>query len=255
LTTLPHPFIDMRRPIQGERLMLDSFLPGVREALADPMAPPMSTEQVRALVEKTPWSLLEAQAKGLADPLALAALVARTYPEAKRFLFSQRRTKERVEAMPMLQAVLMYEVYNYDRIFDDMLKWFNLPYWEAVPGMKQVEQRLKENRANSTPGTMLATLLLPAVLKVKDAQGRLERRLAALRCIEAIRLHAAAHDGKLPAALADIREVPLPVDPFTGKPFEYQADGDQATLIGVTPAGEQPYTGNTLRFELTLKRK
>ena len=42
----------------------------------------------------------------------------------------------------------------------------------------------------------------------------IERRLAALRTIEAIRMFAASHDGKLPAALGDIKEVPVPAREF-----------------------------------------
>ena len=33
---LPQPYIDLRRPLQGERMMMDNLLPGYREALADP---------------------------------------------------------------------------------------------------------------------------------------------------------------------------------------------------------------------------
>lgn len=66
--------------------------------------------------------------------------------------------------------------------------------------------------------------------KVFQSQAMLERKIAALRCIEAIRLYAAAHGGKLPATLGEIKEVPIPVDPITGKAFEYEAHGDKAKL-------------------------
>jgi hypothetical protein len=42
-------------------------------------------------------------------------------------------------------------------------------------------------------------------------------------------MHAAEHHGQLPATLADIA-VPLPDDPFTGKPFGYELDGATAKL-------------------------
>ena len=62
--------------------------------------------------------------------------------------------------------------------------------------------------------------------------------IAAIRVGEALRLYAHEHSGQLPAALDDVKEVPLPIDPMTGKMFEYhrQAD-DQATLEGKAPAG------------------
>src|SRR5205823_8341543 len=73
--------------------------------------------------------------------------------------------------------------------------------------------------------------LVPAMLKVRRAQSRLEQRVALLRHVEAVRMYAAAHDGKLPAKLSDC-PVPLPDDPLTGKPFRYEADGATAHLRG-----------------------
>jgi hypothetical protein len=48
-------------------------------------------------------------------------------------------------------------------------------------------------------------------------------------------MFAAAHEGKFPAKLSDAG-VPLPADPFTGKPFGYEVKGGTATLTasGVT---------------------
>ena len=71
-----------------------------------------------------------------------------------------------------------------------------------------------------TKDPTLFALLVPGVFKVQEAKARVERRLGLLRHVEALRLYAAEHDGKLPARLADIK-VPLPVDPFTGKAFLY----------------------------------
>jgi hypothetical protein len=52
-----------------------------------------------------------------------------------------------------------------------------------------------------------------------------------LRLIEAIRLYAYSHDGKLPGGLDDIKEVPIPSNPMTGKPFPYHLEGDTAVLL------------------------
>ena len=68
-----------------------------------------------------------------------------------------------------------------------------------------------------------------------------------------LRLYAAAH-GKLPGKLADITEVPIPIDPFTGQPLDYRLDGDQATLTVPPPAGEPAFESNSRRFEITLKK-
>ena len=57
------------------------------------------------------------------------------------------------------------------------------------------------------------------------ARTRMDRRVAALRCVEAVRLYAAAHDGKLPPSLDEIKDVPVPRDPVDDKPFGYRLVG------------------------------
>jgi hypothetical protein len=102
-------------------------------------------------------------------------------------------------------------------------------------------------------------LLLPAIHKVAVAFNRLERRITALRIIEAVRMYAAAHEGRLPDKLADITEAPVPKDPGTGQPFQYRRDNKAATLIapplklrfpGRAAAGA---TGQRYRLTMTAK--
>jgi hypothetical protein len=97
-------------------------------------------------------------------------------------------------------------------------------------------------------------MVLPGVTKVAFAEVRLERRIAALRGIEAVRMYAAAHDGQPPASLGLIKDVPVPLDPITGRTFEYKAAGDKATLYGPPPGKDQPNAGNVVSFELTFVR-
>ena len=95
--------------------------------------------------------------------------------------------------------------------------------------------------------------LLPDVVGIRRALGRLEQRVALLRHVEALRLYAAAHDGRLPATLADL-PVPLPDDPFTGKPFHYQADGATAHLRGSPPQGDQKNPAFNVHYEVTIQK-
>ena len=98
-------------------------------------------------------------------------------------------------------------------------------------------------------------MLLPAVQKVVTAQIRVDRRIAALRCVEAVRLYSAAHDGKAPATLDNAKDVPIPLDPYTGKPFTYKAEKNTATIEGPAPEGEPATVNNRIRYEVTLKTK
>ena len=70
------------------------------------------------------------------------------------------------------------------------------------------------------------------------AGSRFERRLTALQVIEALRMHAAANKGRLPKSLDEIGQVPVPTDPFVGKPFPYRLEGDTAVLESLAPPGK-----------------
>jgi hypothetical protein len=63
----------------------------------------------------------------------------------------------------------------------------------------------------------------------------LDRRVAALRVVEAIRMYAATKGGALPESLDNITDVPVPLDPVTGKPFGYHLEGGRAQVSG--PSG------------------
>ena len=62
------------------------------------------------------------------------------------------------------------------------------------------------------------------------AFARTERQAAAFRCIEALRMYIADHHGELPATLDEIKEVPIPLNPATGKAFPYHLEGKTAVL-------------------------
>jgi hypothetical protein len=114
-----------------------------------------------------------------------------------------------------------------------------------------VDQQIRAARSRLEAVPLLD--FLPAISKVYATTGRLDRRIAALRCVEAVRLYAAAHNGKLPAALSDITDVPVPNDPMTGKSFEYKVDGNKASLSASTPPGMQSFPQYALTYELLLE--
>ena len=138
---------------------------------------------------------------------------------------------------------------QYLKIQDDLYKWYALPYAQGLPGLEAMDREFRQARRRLEAFPFID--LLPALTKVYSAYARLDRRIAAQRCIEAIRLYAATHDGKLPGSLGDISEVVVPNDPMLDKPFDYKSSGDHATLRAAAPT---PATSaNALTYELTLK--
>jgi hypothetical protein len=53
----------------------------------------------------------------------------------------------------------------------------------------------------------------------------------------------------LPAALAEIKDVPVPHNPSTGQPFEYTSDRAKATLLIPSPA-----PANSIKYEITVRK-
>ena len=70
-----------------------------------------------------------------------------------------------------------------------------------------------------------------ALAALREAIAGSEGNSAVLRILEAIRLYGAAHGGRLPNELQEI-EVPVPIDPVTGKLFDYEVRDNVARLEG-----------------------
>jgi hypothetical protein len=249
LTDLPHPLLNLRRPYQGESLSVAKYLPS-REELE---ARPLSVPEAQKLSDRLLQTLQDAGAPD-SSKVTLALLVAKSYTPAKQFLIKSGLNPALVEAMPAPQVVLLYSRMQFDRFHDDLFKWLNLPFWEAQRGIAQAERELVTAKRRMEEGLPFASLFLPAAGKVLVASARLERRLAVLRVIEAIRLYGAAHEGQLPAALRDITAVPIPIDPVTGKEFDYRVDGDKASLSAPPPPGYANIPQYGLHYEIMLKR-
>ena len=99
--------------------------------------------------------------------------------------------------------------------------------------------------------TSTALLRVPDDGLLTTEPARLDRKIAALRVIEALRLHAAAKGG-LPDKLDEVTVAPLPLDPATGKAFEYKREGNNATLTSRIPGEDVAVSG--LRYRITLRK-
>ena len=101
--------------------------------------------------------------------------------------------------------------------FDEMAKTTVFSAW-------QFEALLEKSSAVKKEPARFADALIPIFASARRSQGRLQQLIALLRHVEALRMDAAEHGGVFPAKLSDL-SVPLPDDPFTGKPFLYEVSG------------------------------
>ena len=131
--------------------------------------------------------------------IAATGLALVGYPHAKESLIAQGMDRERVEKMSVGQVIAIYTDRNYRRCSDDWEKLWYIPYSEVV--RQEVEEKRIEaiNPLGGGPDREvipLASLLLPAVQSCRTAQLKLEREMASLRVIEALRMYVADHEGK-----------------------------------------------------------
>jgi hypothetical protein len=138
LTDLPQPFLGLREALQGERVAAYGTFPGLYQAATDRDAGALSPRQIETIIER----LLASQKYGLVDFKTRADLdraLAAQHEAAKRALIAQGRPRRVVEKMPPVQVALLHSLAQHDRLFDDVVKWQNFPYWQAHPRLWELE--------------------------------------------------------------------------------------------------------------------
>jgi hypothetical protein len=246
LTNLPKPLIPLERGMEGERLVIATQLHDLGNT------EPMSADQLKALITHIDkLGQVEGKTSGVH-----AWLDARTKDEnavnaARRRLLEvglpAERRMERIRQLlrlPAEQVILLNEMRAYEVRRDEIMKLMNLPTWQRDAMVAQL---------NPEMGERLFGIPVTPVSKVLMAQGRLEQRIALLQHVEAVRLYAAEHDGQLPENVSDC-PVPLPPDPFTGKPFDYRLEGTTAHLRGSPPRGMEKSPGSNFHYEVTIQK-
>lgn len=227
---LPVPLVDLHRGIQGDAALAAAEFRGLRaddamsELELDEFIGRLSgrTAFLREQTGLPPRGLRTQLAQWLKEPGRAGAARSRLLNDSPAESWKQRIVALRVLAFPDAQVVLLDELRKFEERRDDDAKVLGLPAWQIDFGRER--------------DTGLYADLLPPVLDARLAQARLEQRFALLRHVEALRMHAAGHGGKLPATLRE-SQVPLPVDPFTNAPVESEVNGGTAHLRGAAPKG------------------
>ncbi|MGH7172154.1 MAG: hypothetical protein ACRELG_17910, partial [Gemmataceae bacterium] len=257
LTMIPRPLIDLRKGYEFEQQMLELQFPDLADLNRSRSAKEWDAAFSRILIgvgEKfAPLAKLNKNFKppkpgnAPTDP----ANKSPDLPIARKYLAEVvGMSAPRIDAMPPAKVLLFYWVHFYHETRDEVFKSIYVPFPQSLPLARKAEERLKS--APDTNAGQFARLFMSAVLPVRLAQNRLERKLAALRVIEALRMHAAAHGGQLPDKLDAVTIVPVPNDPGTGRPFVYQRDGATATLTSRIPGEKLQSTG--LRYRITIRK-
>jgi hypothetical protein len=249
LTDLPVPFMSLRASIEGERSFISSDFADLKAA-ADPVADSAIEKKIDSYEELfkmqgDPENPLARMPGGLKALFQARARDAGEVKAARQRLIQYGLEPAHVAVWTPLHVVAIEDVMVYEEYRDEMGKWLNLPYWKAKGGLAEADAAVKKMLDRSA-----FTWSIAAVMKLKNAMVRLDQRIAYLQIMEALRLHA-FRSGALPATLAELK-LPLPLDPVTGKPFEYTVKDGVATLHGENPMAGNPRTNRY--YEISLKK-
>jgi hypothetical protein len=256
LTTLPRPLVGLRNQIELEAKLFENLIPELSERELDKPRTPSEWASLLARMHEglVKWSRFDVQQGGNLPALReisareLAQFRIESLPRAKEHLkASRKRTDQELGAMPADQIIALYLADGYREMWDH---YFKISYLSTRIAISQFAASEQDRIAAKQGPFALFFQYLPALRAGMIAELRIDRVVSILRAIEAIRLHAAAHDGALPVSLDQVTEVPMPDDPATGKPFEYHLDGNSATLIG-PKAGLPPHWPS---YRITIRR-
>ncbi len=235
LATLPRPLIDVNESLQFELTATHRIIPALEEAATSDHGAEYWTEA---------WGniLKDFVTLGGVDndsKLAFAIIGAAAAEPAKQRLLAAGYDAERIESMPKLQAVLLDASVEIRHMGDDLAKANFLPGTLGDQLRSQAQRDLTkwiQEGQFSSAGSVLVGLLFPAVEAAASAGVRLQFRIDQLMTVEAIRMHAAAHNGKLPTKLDQLSPVPALPNPFSGGPFSYRVEERSGKQVAVLTA-------------------
>ena len=244
--SLPSPLIDMQDAMAYERQVLFEQVKSLREVDATPRSEGYWVDFLdRFQDEMEVLASMEMNFKAGDTPdisrSRFVAVVAAAYPGALQYLINDVKIDaKQVNAYPQLQTVLLAMKLFYEESRDDLFKWQYIDYHIAessTASQKTDERRLAAKKKYGWI-TEPIELILPAIKAVRSAQERMQQGIAMRQTVEAIRDFAATNDNQLPKTLEQLN-LPAPNDPFTGKPFQYEVNGDRAVLTGSRTASLQ----------------
>jgi len=248
LSNLPHPFVDLGPVARCERMPVGQT--PLDQAIRGELPKEQWSQTVREMIGR----LQEARPPFKRNPAELEAEAKRTitstYPRAKQYLFSAGIPKEQVDAMTPDQAVGTYFCQEARAASDELWKCWGLPYSQAQEQMLRSWRALAPDQPPLLENPLFQASQVevefhrlpqrpdydfPTLLRWRYSLSAVDREIALLQTVEALRDYAARHDGRPPDHLDQITDLPVPLDPGTGKPFDYAAQGQTVRLEALTP--------------------
>lgn len=270
LAELPQPFIPLNEAIRYEA----GIGPRLYALIDDPTNAERTEAEWNRLLEECLDSLntqatqeAEAESRGLQRPYSLNGTRLLAWIDSLRKadrnhagvqLASERLckrgyTEDEIAGMPVARVLAIDAAAAYQRATQAVEAAFQVPWPEGRAARREALIILDDEAdplGDSPHREVLpiATLTAPSTQAAMSALVRLDRDIAALRLVAALRLHA-GQTGSLPESLDEIRIVPVPLNPATAKPFDYRLKGKTAHINLPQSDDLPPYAS---RYEVTL---
>ena len=244
LTILPRPFIDFHKAIDYESVSVSMQFKELLSARTESHSVEQWQDLWISFIEKyNDYVEMIQGSQGLSPNKNKFTIIEPRKVLKERYAFVCEQLKTRgwtekdIEAKAPAHLLLLYCAELYDEIRDEEMKWTGVPYSQLpvdfVEGQKEYYRRFSEKEI--VPLSNIAC----SYYTIIAGQVRVEQTIAVLRTIEALRLYASNHEGKLPKNMEDIKEVPVPLDPWTNKAISYRLDGDIAVISVKYPPWKQ----------------
>ncbi len=246
LTSLPRPMIDLRPSIELEQTFLDSHVEGIR-SLPDSATEQQWFTQAREIMQMFLESGGGQQTQNFNAQQVLARMAARGRQELPKLIDGGLH---RVAGMSDAEVALRWFLHVHAEQSQKTAALMSLEPPAAIPRLKELQQELANFRKELGVPTLF---LLEHPLNAYVVTQGIERRIDALRVVEAIRNYAANHDSQLPTSLDQIVDTPIPNDPFTGEPFHYEVHDDAALLSGEVIESQPGKEMAAIRYRIKLR--
>lgn len=249
ITNLPQPLVDAQSALEIESnapfMMFPELLAARTEARDEAYWNKTLMETLdRLSLYESGRSVLQHESKSASDKLeamAIRAYVFSHVPAARKALVAKfGYSAEEVAAMPGSRVLIIYSGHVFEAARDQQFSLFSLPYVEAIPRFENIQK-------DPADGVNITGIFLPASQQYYTAIVRSQRTFALLRTVEALRDFVATHD-RLPDSLEEVTNLPVPHNPLTGKPFEYQIEDAAARKVILETDGEAYHAPTRLKI-------
>lgn len=248
LTMLPEPLINVRAAVDFERRVFVSSVPELRQ-LDEPRTEEQWSDLWQKFIEALAWFSDQARAKQLDEAGGPEAVLKQLAARGREELSTlQPNLAGRIESMGEIEVALRYFDIAYRRTYDRTLAAVVVPPSFGLDYFQKVLQR-NDNAVIQFPGLEPVNW---SPTNIYIVVWKTQRRIAALRVVEGLRDYAARHEGRFPMQLADVTDVPLPPDPCTGRPFDYELKDGVAIVTG-EPMGIDAKPRAGLRYRIRVR--